>query len=78
MEDYENLIAIMQNKYKNLVSKKVKLKVLREEIKKKLNWFVSEGFTSHYEIEKLTTKVFVFNFSVGDSEKIKIELFMEK
>lgn len=77
-KDIENLVAIMQNKYKNLVSKKVKLKKLREEIKRKLNWFVSEGFTDFYTVEKLTTKVFIFSFAVGEKEKIRIELFTEK
>lgn len=77
-EDYENLIIIMYNKYVTLLVKKNKIVEIRKEIKKKLDWFVIEGFTNYYEIEKLTKKEFIFSFEVGEDKLLKIELFTEK
>ena len=76
-EDYQNLIAILHNKYKTLLEKKVKIAEIRKSIKNKMEWFVAEGFIDFYVIKVLTKKEFVFTINVGD-DLLQIEFFTEK
>lgn len=76
-EDYQNLIAILHNKYKTLLQKKVKIAEIRKSIKTKMEWFVAEGFIDFYVIKTLTKKEFIFTINVGD-DLLQIEFFTEK